>query len=712
MSRAAPLLAAVALGLAGCGGGGRTVDHDAPVVLVTIDTLRADHLPAWGDAGVVTPAVDRLVQDGIRFDNAYSQVPLTLPSHSTLMTGLLPYQHGVRSNIGFRLDGAAHPTLALLLAGHGYATGAAVSAYVLRSETGISAGFQRYDDSMEVRQDEPLGALQRPGGQALDADLRWLDGVGERPFLLWLHLFEPHSPYDPPEPFRSRAPSLYDGEIEAADAVLGRLLGELDRRGLYDRALIVFASDHGEGLGDHGEQEHGILLYRESLHVPLVIKLPGGRRAGETERDPVGLVDVLPTVLADLGLPAPPEVAGSDLLAAAAPDRHLYAETFYPRIHLGWSELRSLVDSRYQLIDGPDPELYDLDADPRERDNLRDSARRVFQERRHELAKVPEALTAAAPATDEERQKLSALGYLTGSAAETGGPRPDPKSRIGQLERLQQDFERVEKGQLTEAETDLRDLVRANPEMIDARVQLAAVQRRLGRFEESRANYREVIRQEPGYLQTVAIEIGKIELDLGNLDAAQQNAEIAMPSSPDEAHLLLAAVAARRGEWGRAESEARTAFGDSERPRIPAMLLLAQILGQRGQNEQGLDLLAAIDRRIASGEARPLPTLESTRGDLLARLGREGDAEAAFRKEIAAFPRTEEAYGRLAILLASEHRFEEIQPALDAMIAAKPTPATCALAARTLDDLGNHAGAEAYRRRARELARKYGAPGS
>jgi choline-sulfatase len=708
--RARLLLAAAVLGLAGCGDT-RTVDRDAPVVLVTIDTLRADHLAAWGDTAVATPAIDRLIGDGIRFANAYAQVPLTLPSHSTLMTGLLPTRHGVRSNIGYRLDGAAHPTLASILAGRGYATGAAVSAYVLRAETGISAGFQRFDDSMEVRQDEPLGALQRPGGQALDAGLRWLDGVGERPFLLWLHLFEPHSPYDPPEPFRSRAPSPYDGEIEAADAIVGRLLAELDRRSLYDRALIVLASDHGEGLGDHGEQEHGILLYRESLHVPLVIKLPGHRRAGEAAREPVGLVDVVPTVLADLGLKVPPDLPGRDLLAGAAADRHLYAETFYPRIHLGWSELRSLLDARYQYIEGPDPELYDLVADPRERENLRDSRRPVLLSRRAELARIPSQLTAAAAATDEERRRLTALGYLAATPAQTGGPRSDPKGRIGELQRLQRDFELVETGRLAEAAADLEALVRDNPEMIDARVQLAAVERRLGRFEQARANYREVVRQEPGYLRTVAIEIGKIELDLDHLEAAAENAAVAMPSSPDEAHLLLAAVAARREDWSRAESEARAAFGDADRPRLPALLLLAQILGQRGRLQQGLELLAAVDRRIASGEARPLPTLESTRGDLLARLGRNQEAETSFRKEIATFPRTEEAYGRLAILLAAEHRFAEIQPTLDAMVAARPTPATCALAARTLDDLGNHAGAEAYRRRARELARGAGAAG-
>ena len=700
---AAALAVALAAALAGCGGGRPRPTPGAPVVLVTLDTLRADHLPAWGYRGTETPALDRLVRDGVRFENAWAQVPLTLPSHSTLLTGRLPWEHGVRSNIGYRLDGAKFPTLAGVLQGAGYATGAAVSAYVLRAETGIASGFAFFDDSLEVRADEPLGALQRPGDESLAADLRFLAGAAGKPFLLWLHLFEPHTPYDPPEPFRSRVANPYDGEIEAADAILGRLLAELDRRDLYGKAVIVVAGDHGEGLGDHGEREHGILLYRESLHVPLVIKLPGARRAGEVRGEPAGLVDVLPTVLAAVGVTPPPGLPGRDLLAAPGPPRRLYAETFYPRIHLGWSELRSLIDERFQLIDGPDPELYDWAADPGERTNLRATERRVFSERRQELAAVPAALTTAAPASDEERKKLSALGYLAGAAAESTGPRVDPKARIGQLDELQVAFEEVEHGQLAPALARLGKLVDANPEMVDARIQLAAVLRRLGRLEAARAEYREVVRRSPAHLDDVAVEIAKIELDLGELDAAADNARLALVASPDEAHFLLATVAARRGQWDAAEKEARSALGDAEKPRLPALLLLAQVLGARGEPAQGLELIAAADRRIAAGASPPLATLESARGDLLARLGRNAEAEAAFRREIAAFPRTEQAYLQLAVLLAAEHRFAEIQPTLDALVTARPTPAACELAARTMADLGNDAGAAAYRRRAREL---------
>jgi arylsulfatase A-like enzyme/predicted Zn-dependent protease len=679
---------------------------DTPVILISIDTLRADHLRAWGGAGAATPAIDRLVRDGVRFDNAWAQVPLTLPSHATLLTGLLPHQHGARSNIGYRLDGERFTTLASLLAGDGYATGAAVTSYVLRDETGISAGFQFFDDSLEVVQDQPLGAQQRSGDAALASALGWLDGVATRPFLLWLHLFEPHTPYDPPEPFRSAAPTPYDGEIAKADSLVGGLLAELDRRGLYDRSLIVLVSDHGEGLGDHGEMEHGILLYREVLHVPLVVKLPGGGRAGEVATDPAGLVDVLPTVLGALGRPLPAGLAGRDLLATAEPDRRIYSETLYPRIHLGWSELRSLADGRYHLIDGPDPELYDFRADPGERINLRDGERRTFAEMRGELERIPLDLTEAGPASDEERQKLQALGYLTGSAQQVDGPREDPKRRIGELQELQTCFELVQQNRLQEALERLRGLVASHPGMVDAQIQLAATARRLGHFQEALQHYREAARLSPGHVESVAVEVAKIELDLGNLDAAADNARVALPSSPDEAHFLLAAVAARRSDWATAESEARAALGDAARPRIPATILLAQVLGERGDPQAGIALLAGVRERIDAHEAPPAPTLDATLGDLLARSGRAAEAEAAFRREIAAFPRTEEAYVRLTILLAAQHRFDEIEPTLDAMVAAKPTPAIYELAARTMADLGNRSGAESYRRQGRELARR------
>ena len=276
----------------------------APVVLISIDTLRADHLPAYGYSSVATPNIDALRGDSILFENAYSHCPLTLPSHLSLLTGVLPADHGVRSNLGYRFDGARHPTLARMLRAHGYATGAAVSAYVLRGATGISDSFDLYDDAVggDVEWTRDLSTLQRPGLETARRALAWAESVRTKPFFLFVHVYEPHAPYDPPEPFRSRYGATYDGEVAASDGVVGELLTQLRHDGIYDRAIILLVSDHGEGLGDHGEQEHGILLYREALHVPLLLKLPGSREAGTRVQRPVGLIDVVPTIASLLKL--------------------------------------------------------------------------------------------------------------------------------------------------------------------------------------------------------------------------------------------------------------------------------------------------------------------------------------------------------------------------------------------------------------------------
>ena len=293
---------------------------EAPVVVISIDTLRADRLPIYGYDGVATPALDALAVDSLIFDEAYTSAPLTLPAHASMFTGVHPYDHGVRDNVGFRLDTEAWPTLSQMLATEGYATGAAVSAYVLRSATGLGAAFDHYEDGIEVADPEALGEVQRPGSETLAAAQSWLDGLSGQgaaePFFLFLHLFEPHSPYRAPEPFFSRyADNPYDGEIAAVDALVGQFLDDLRRRGIYDDSLVVLLSDHGEALGDHGEPEHGILLYRETIRVPLMVKLPGSASAGERTAAAVELVDLVPTVLKVLGMEVPDGLAGRSWLA-------------------------------------------------------------------------------------------------------------------------------------------------------------------------------------------------------------------------------------------------------------------------------------------------------------------------------------------------------------------------------------------------------------
>ncbi len=396
------------------------------VVVISVDTLRADHLPAYGYAAVATPHIDALRRDAILYANAYSHVPLTLASHATIFTGLLPFQNAVRDNTGFELSPSVE-TLAGFLTGHHYATGAGVSAAVLAKSTGIGRGFEFYDDG--------AGAERRDGEETAKVLSSYLDGVRERPVFLFLHLFEPHAPYEPPEPFRSRYPLAYDGTIARADEIVGRFVARLKDKGLYDPALVIFLSDHGEGLGEHGELEHGIFLYRDTIRVPLLVKLPGSRRAGETVAAPVGLVDVFPTIARAVGLVPPDGLAGASLLEPpgdSAGSRRVYSETLYPRLRLGWSDLASLVDQRFQYIEAPRPELYDILKDPGETTNLAAQLPPALRSMRAELLRLPRALTLPAASDPEQARKLASLGYISATSPDAAKANlPDPKDRIG-----------------------------------------------------------------------------------------------------------------------------------------------------------------------------------------------------------------------------------------------------------------------------------------
>lgn len=678
---------------------------NAPVILISIDTLRADHLPIYGAKVVATPAIDRLAKDGIVFENAYAHVPLTFPSHVTIMTGRLPFENGVRSNIGYALDPSAHPTLPRLLKERGYATGAAVSAYVLRGDTGLKSIFDFYDDSMEVWSSATLGALQRRGDLTVRAAERWLERVQSQPFFLFLHLFEPHTPYEPIEPFKSRYVNAYDGEIATADFILGHFLDDLARRGIYDRALIILCGDHGEGLGQHGEAEHGVLLYREALHVPLVVKLPKQRRAGQRVSAPAQLVDILPTITSVVGANTPPNLPGASLLNVP-PNRHIYSETMYPRLHLGWSQLRSITDASDHYIESPLPELYEVVNDPEETRNIRGEDRREATALANDLAKIPLNLQEQKGVSSEQIKRLAALGYLSGAAPHATGLLPNPHDKIKVLARVQQTFALNQEGKYRESIELCRNILRDDPNLVDVYMQLAGNLRRLGRVKEALDAYRQAIKRSPQLVDSLAIEVAKIELDLGDLNAAELNAQQAMKLDPEDAHLIFAAIAERKSDFAAAEKQARLALGPPDLPRVPALIFLARALTEQNKLDEALRVIDRAAERVQSEGAHSVPTLASTRGDILARMGRTAEAEAAFRLEIEQFPTTIEAYTSLALLYASQHRFGEIQPTLNAMVSASPVPATYFLAAREMNDLGNVSAARAYRLRGEQLAQR------
>ena len=409
------------------------------IVLITLDTLRADRLGCYGFPGNSTPNLDALAKEGVLFEQATSTVPLTLPSHASILTGLLPPHHGVRDNGGVPLPDS-RTTLAERFQKAGYATGGFVGSWVLERRFGVAQGFERYSDRFGA--DE----LQKRGDAVMEDALAWIDEVRAQRFFAWVHLFDPHLPYDPPEPFRSRfGTDRYQGEVAFTDELVGRIVSRLRERGLLERTLVVVTADHGESLGEHGEANHGFFVYDATVAVPLIVRTPWGLRG--KRRTQVSLVDVFPTVLDLAGLPAEPGIDGQSLVPALLdPGRDLghvaYSESLYPRFHYGWHELRALRDGAWKLVDAPRVELYDLARDPGEKENLARAKARTAEEMRVALRrKVPAddpAAAAARPALDPEtQQRLAALGYV-GSAVATD-PEDGARRSQGQDRSLRED---------------------------------------------------------------------------------------------------------------------------------------------------------------------------------------------------------------------------------------------------------------------------------
>ncbi len=448
-----------------------------PIILISIDTFRSDRL------GVVTPHLDAFRRDAVLFERAYSHSPLTLPSHATILSGVLPSEHGARDNVGFRMKPV--PRLPAQLKARGYATAGAVSAYVLRAATGIGEGFDAYDDEIDrAGGDQSLGAVQRPGAKTIDVAQKWIASQNG-PFFYFLHLYEPHTPYQAPEPFRSKHAHAYDAEVAYSDALLGGFFDFLRERGLYDRAIIVVLSDHGEGLGDHEEDEHGIFLYREAIQVPLLVKLPSRALAGESVRTPVGLQEVAPMILRALDDPRK--------LTEIAP-RPVYSETWYPRFHFGWSDLHSLIDGDEHFIDAPRAELYDLRADPAEKQNLIADRRRRAAALRSAIAPLKREADAPSAVDPEEAQKLAALGYIGSGTMTRSGALPDPKDRTGTFRELREAFRLQRDGRDAEALAQFDRILAQDPDLIDAWDVRAKLLFRMGRTAESIAPPKETLR--------------------------------------------------------------------------------------------------------------------------------------------------------------------------------------------------------------------------
>jgi arylsulfatase A-like enzyme/Flp pilus assembly protein TadD len=695
-------------------GGAPDVPKGTPVVLISIDTLRADHLPAYGYKEVETPALDALRRDGVLFERAYATTPLTLPSHSSLLSGVLPAVHGARDNVGYRLDTAKIgkgelPFLPQILKQAGYATGGAVSAYVLQGKTGIATGFDFYEDGIEFRTGSGLGGLQRSGNETLDIARPWLESVKDKPFFFFFHIYEPHTPYTPPEPYASKFVSKYDGEIAAADHIVGELLDELKRLELYDKALVVLLSDHGEGLGEHGEEEHGVFLYDEAIHVPLLVKLPEAQRAGAEVGRPVQLLDVAPTVLGLLGLEVPKAMPGVSLLAENVPPRRIYSETFYPRLHFGWSELFSLIDETHHYIDSPDPELFNRQKDPRETTNVLREERRVYSALRQELEGYDRALTPPSAVDEETRQAMTALGYIGSGAAPADGPLPAPRDKIASLADLKEGFRHSAAKDYPAAEAAFRRVIAENPKMADAWESLGRNLQRMGRHEEALDAFRQGLKISNGSPE-IAVAAASLFFDLGRLKDAEDHARMAMVAHPSFVHGMLAQIALQRDQVDVAEREARAAMVDQSL-RIGPMITLAEVLHAKKDDRQALDMVRKAEEVYGERETKDpdlVRGLNLVRGKILADQGDAAGAEAAFRKEIELFPDSVRGYSSLAILYALAGRGNEVGPTLQRMVEVNPSPLAYAEAVKTLRILNDPRSAASLLRHA--LARFPGDP--
>ena len=569
------------------------------VLLITLDTTRADRLGCYGYPRAETPALDALAAEGIRFDDAVSPVPITLPAHATILTGLDPPNHGARNNGEYHLA-ADHVTLAELLRTNGYETAAFISAFVLDARFGLAQGFDLYDGRLDMSLDAAFAKdlNERSAGRVTSSAIDWLERRDDgRPFFAWVHYFDPHNPYLPPPPFDARfRDQPYDGEIAYMDREIGRLVQALDAQGLRERTLIIAVGDHGEGLGEHGEETHSVLIYESVMRVPLILACPGLYRGPLVVDDAVvSVADVFPTVLELLGIESAEPIDGRSLLRIGAdPDRMIYLESLAPYLDSGWSPLYGLRRHHDKYILAPRPEYYDLRSDPSERDNLhdkvsggrvaaRDLLRGELMSRLEKWPSLEGVVAAAEPLDPEARRRLESLGYLGSLSTDVSEEElPDPK--------------------------DMMPVRRA----ID------------------RAN---------GLART-----GQLEQAIALLNEAAQ-------SSPRDRRLLLTLgkiclVADRVDE---AEQAFRTSL--AVKPSSVTCLLLAQIMIRDGRHAEAMELLdrgLALDPRDGG--------IFIVKGDLLAGAGRMGEALAAYRRAIEIDPYRTTAAGRARIAALQKER--------------------------------------------------------
>jgi arylsulfatase A-like enzyme/Tfp pilus assembly protein PilF len=663
------------------------------LVLVTVDTLRADHVGAYGGT-VPTPNLDRLAREGALVEQASAHVPLTRPSHVSLFSGLLPTETGVRDNVSPAVAPDS-PLLAEVLRAAGFATAGFVSSVVLARASGLDRGFERYADAFEADPEDPrfLNTAQKRGDRTLAEALAWLEENRRAPRLgLWLHLYDPHDPYEPPEPYASRfSDRPYAGEVAWSDELVGRLDAALARLGLAEDTLLVVTADHGEGLGEHGESLHGFFAYESTLRVPLLLRGPGVAPAIRLE-GPVGLVDLLPTLLDLLDLPPPPGLPGRGRSIAAAlgggappPAAPLYAESLVPRLHFGWSELRVLRAGRWKYIQAPRPELYDLARDPGETvDRLAEEGARaqglraslegfLARERARERLAAGAGTTAPAPALPAElAEKLGALGYLGGgSPATTSDPGADPKDRIEDFriasDLMRQGLLRLHEGDLARAARAFEALLGRGVESAELHLYLGRALSGLERFAEAADHFGEAAARTPAY-SGAWLGMAEAQERLGDPAAALEALRRGRQALPAHVGLRIeeGRLLRRLGQPGAAAEALRAALA-AEPGSGRAHALLGEVLRDLGDAAGALlHLQRAVE--LEPGRAGSWNAL----GMILGGEGQLREAEHAFREAWRLDSTDPHHAYNLGFALLRQGRSPEARPFFEQALALRP----------------------------------------
>jgi arylsulfatase A-like enzyme/predicted Zn-dependent protease len=608
------------------------------LLLITIDTLRADHVGAYGATTGATPALDALAAAGVRFDQVQTAVPLTGPSHATILTGQYPPAHGVRGNVVFSL-GSKYPTLATLLKRQGFRTGAFVGAYPVAAAFGFNQGFDTFnEDFHEASPGEP--GAERRANEVADSALRWLESAAgaaavarSRPFFAWLHFYDPHAPYAPPAPFRDRfAGHPYDGEIAFTDAQVGRVIDWL-RSSEHDAdTVVVLLADHGEGLGDHHELMHAVLIYQSTMRIPLIMSGPGVPR-GVVVPSRVATIDVLPTVMGLLGFGVNPALLGRDLrplmTARGVPSDPLYGESLFGRLNCHWASLRSWVKDDWKLIVGSQPELYNLAQDPQENHDLAraepERVTRMTEELQRALQRIaPEGDRAQPnPATAEQEERLRSLGYTAGSGG--GGPLddprlPDPRTHVELYDRLQAAASAQGPG-LARAFDDVQEITRIDPDNPFAFGTLASMAYRYGSLVEAGQAFKRTLELDPDR-PGIRQNYGKLLRELGRYGESERELRIALAQTTEddtrtrvnlaetlvalkktaEAETLLSSVLTREPKNPEAlGAQGRLLLAEGH---VPEALGVLELATATSDSEPFIELAAAYLRANRVGKAR------------------------------------------------------------------------------------------------------------